>query len=113
MISLAPLRSGNFQLALSGASVEKSRFTARFLSLLAINLPKAVYAPGPQPPHGTAKPQPVAVELLRRRIMQGNPSPDVAESVLDTVGKWKFEPARLLGVPFAMTIRLKVEFRSK
>jgi TonB family protein len=84
-----------------------------------LSLPKAIYAPGPHPPHGTAKPKPVAVELLINpdgsvtASLQGHASPAVEQTVLDTVRKWKFEPARILGVPIAMTVGLKVEFRGK
>ena len=83
-----------------------------------ISFPKAIYAPAPQLPHETPKPQPVAVELLinpdgslDQVSLQGHPSADVAQSVLDVVKKWKFQPARLLGVPIAMTLRLRIEFR--
>lgn len=85
-----------------------------------INLPTPIYAPGPQAPNGKPKPQPVAVELLinpngsvGEASLQGHPSPDVAQNILSAVREWKFEPARLLGVPFAMTIHFRIEFRGK
>jgi TonB family protein len=85
-----------------------------------VNRPKAIYAPGPQAPHDTPKPKPVWVELLinpdgsiAEASVQGRPNPDVAQGVLDAVRKWKFEPARLLGVPIATTLSLRVEFQGK
>jgi TonB family protein len=86
-----------------------------------MSFPKAIFAPDPQLPHGTPKPQPVAVEVLinpdgsvAKASLESRPSPDVAQSVLDAVRKWKFQPARLLGVPIADTVHLKVvEFQEK
>jgi TonB family protein len=86
-----------------------------------MSFPKAIFAPDPQLPHDTPKPQPVAVEVLinpdgsvAKASLESRPSPDVAQSVLDAVQKWKFQPARLLGVPIADTVHLKiVEFREK
>jgi len=86
-----------------------------------VTAPKAIYAPGPEPQHGiNHKPQPVVVELLinpdgsvAEASLQGRPSPDVAQRVLDAVRKWKFQPARLLGVPIAQMLHLKIEFRGK
>jgi TonB family protein len=90
------------------------------LMAVGINHPKAIYAPGPRPPHDPPKPQPVAVDILinpdgsvAEASLHGRPSPDVAQSVLDAVRKWKFEPARLLGVPIATTIHVRVEFLDK
>ena len=80
-----------------------------------MSFPKAIYAPEPQLPHDTPKPQPVGVELLinpdgsvAKVSLESRPSPDVAQSVLDTVKKWKFQPARLLGVPIAETMHFRV-----
>lgn len=86
-----------------------------------MSFPKAIFAPQPQLPHDTPKPQPVAVEVLinpdgsvAKASLESRPSPGVAQSVLDTVQKWKFQPARLLGVPIADTVHLKVvEFQEK
>lgn len=86
-----------------------------------MSFPKAIYAPEPQLPHDTPKPEPVGVELLinldgsvAKASLEGRPSPDVAQSVLDTVKKWKFQPARLLGVPIADTMHLRVvEFQDR
>ena len=86
-----------------------------------MSFPKAVFAPEPQLPHGTPKPQPVAVEVVinpdgsvAKASFESRPSPDVAQSVLDAVQKWKFQPARLLGVPIADTVHLRVvEFQEK
>jgi TonB family protein len=86
-----------------------------------VSFPKVIFAPAPQLPHDTQKPRPVAVEVLinpdgsvAKASLESRPSPDVAQSVLDAVQKWKFEPARLLGVPFAETVHLKVvEFQEK
>ncbi len=82
--------------------------------------PKAIYTPAPRPPQGKPKPQPVGVELLvgpdgsvAEASLKGRPGTDVAQSALDTVRKWKFQPARLLGVPIATRIDVKIEFRSK
>lgn len=87
---------------------------------MGVSFPKAIYMPSPEPPHSTRTPQPVTVVLLvgpDGNIVEANLksrlSTDVAQSVLDTVRKWKFEPARLVGVPIAKTISLKVEFRGK
>ena len=80
-----------------------------------ITFPKLIYAPEPQLPHDTPKPQPIAVELLinpdgsvAKASVHSHVKPDVAQNVLDTLRKWKFQPARLLGVPIADTIRLRV-----
>jgi len=80
--------------------------------------PKAIYAPAPQAPHDTTRPQPVAVLLfinpdgrVAKASLQGHPSPDVGESVLNAVRKWKFQLGRLLGVPVAMTLHMRIEFR--
>jgi hypothetical protein len=80
-----------------------------------MSFPKAIFAPEPQLPHGTPKPQPVAVEVLinpdgsvAKASLESRPSPDVAQSVLDSVQKWKFQPARLLGVPIADRVHLRV-----
>jgi TonB family protein len=86
-----------------------------------MSFPKAIFAPDPQLPHDAPKPQPVAVEVLinpdgsvAKASLESRPRPDVAQSVLDTVQKWKFQPARLLGVPIADTVHLKVvEFQEK
>jgi TonB family protein len=85
-----------------------------------MTFPKAISMPAPQLPRGTREPQPVAVELLinpdgslAKASIQGHPNPSVAQSALDAVRKWKFQPARLLGVPVAVTIHLTVEFRDK
>lgn len=86
-----------------------------------MSFPKPIFAPEPQLPHDTPKPQPVAVEVLinpdgsvAKALLESRPSPDVAQSVLDAVQKWKFQPARLLGVPIADTVHLKVvEFQEK
>jgi TonB family protein len=86
-----------------------------------MSFPKAIFAPEPQLPHDTPKPQPVAVEVLinpdgsvAKASVESRPNPDVAQSVLDTVQKWKFQPARLLGVPIADTMHLRVvEFQEK
>ena len=80
-----------------------------------ITFPKLIYAPEPQLPHDTPKPQPIAVELLinpdgsvAKASVHSHVKPDVAQNVLDTLRKWKFQPARLLGVPIADTIHLRV-----
>jgi hypothetical protein len=86
-----------------------------------MSFPKAIFAPEPQLPHNTPKPQPVAVEVLinpdgsvAKASLENRPGPDVAQSVLDTVQKWKFQPARLLGVPVADTMHLRVvEFQER
>lgn len=86
-----------------------------------MSFPKAIFAPQPQLPHGTPKPSPVAVEVVinpdgsvAKASLESRPSPDVAQSVLDTVQKWKFQPARLLGMPIADTVHIKVaEFQEK
>ena len=86
-----------------------------------MSFPKAIFAPEPQLPHNTPKPQPVAVEVLinpdgsvAKASLENRPGPDVAQSVLDTVQKWKFQPARLLGVPVADTVHLRVvEFQER
>lgn len=86
-----------------------------------MSFPKVIFAPLPLLPHDTPKPQPVAVEVLinpdgsvAKASLESRPSPDVAQSVLDTVRKWKFQPARLLGVPIADTVHLKVvEFQER
>ena len=83
-----------------------------------LDLPKAIYAPAPQAPHDTTMPQPVAVELfinpdgsVAKASLQGHPSPDIGESVLNAVRKWRFQPGRLLGVPVAMTLHMRIEFQ--
>ena len=82
--------------------------------------PKPIYVPNPQAPHNSPKPQPVIVKLLinpdgsvAEASLQDHPNPDIEQSVLDAVGKWQFEPARLLGVPIAKTIQLRIEFEKK
>lgn len=102
------------QLLLTGRNERKSP------TVMGVTHPKALYAPPPQPPHNISMPQPVTVELLinpdgsvARTSLQGHPNPQLAQSVLDAVGKWKFEPARLLGVPIARSVILNVEFKSK
>lgn len=84
-----------------------------------VTLPKALYAPDPLHPQ-IPKPQAVMVELsvdpdgtVAKASLQGHPNPEVAQSVLDAVKKWRFQPARLLGVPIAKTIRVRIELRSK
>lgn len=86
-----------------------------------MSLAKTIFAPKPQLPHDTPKPQPVAVEVLinpdgsvAKASLESRPSPDIAQSVLDAVQKWKFQPARLLGVPIADTMHLTVvEFQER
>jgi hypothetical protein len=86
-----------------------------------MSFPKAIFAPDPQLPHGAPKPRPVAVEVLinldgsvAKASLESRPGPEVAQSVLSTVQKWKFQPARLLGVPIADTVHLRlVEFQEK
>jgi hypothetical protein len=86
-----------------------------------MSFPKAIFTPKPQLPHDTPKPQPVTVEALinpdgsvAKASLESRPGPVVAQSVLDTVQKWKFQPARLLGVPIADTVHLRVvEFQEK
>jgi TonB family protein len=85
-----------------------------------VNMPKAINTPGPQVTHNRPKPKAVWVEVVinpdgsvTEASVQGHPSPDIAQSALDAVKKWKFEPARLLGVPVAMTLNFKLEFRDK
>lgn len=86
-----------------------------------MTFPKAIFVPAPQLPHGTPKPQPVLVELLinpdgtvAKASLESRPSPEIAQIVLDTVQKWKFQPASLLGVPVADKAHLKVvEFQEK
>jgi len=87
---------------------------------MGLAFPKAISMPAPQLPRGTREPQPLVVELLinpdgrlAKTSIQGRPNPSVAQSALDAVRKWKFQPARLLGVPIAMTMHLTVEFRDK
>jgi len=82
--------------------------------------PKPIYVPNPQAPHDSPKPQPVMVKLLinpdgsvAEASLQDPPNPDIEQSVLDAVRKWQFEPARLLGVPIAKTIQLRIEFETK
>jgi TonB family protein len=82
--------------------------------------PKAISMPAPQPPHGARDWPPVAVNVLinpdgslARLSIQSHLSPSIEQSVLDAVRKWKFQPARLLGVPVAATIHVTVEFRDK
>lgn len=89
-------------------------------TVMGVTHPKALYTPLPQPPQNISKPQPVTVELLinpdgsvARMSLQGHPNPQLAQSVLDAVGKWKFEPARLLGVPIARSVILNIEVKSK
>jgi Gram-negative bacterial TonB protein C-terminal len=79
--------------------------------------PTLIYAPKPQPPHNTPKPRPVMVELVINAdgsVALASPedraSPDVKQVVLDAVRKWKFQPARLLGVPVAVKIWVKIDF---
>jgi TonB family protein len=88
-------------------------------TVVGITQPKAIYAPPPEAPRNIPKPEPVTVELLinpdgtvARTSLQGHPNSQAAQSVLDVVGKWKFEPARLLGVPIAKSIVLTIEFKS-
>jgi len=103
------------QIATGGSSVGRAPMAT------GMSFPKAIFAPEPQLPQGTPKPQPVAVEVLinpdgsvAKASLESRPSPDVAQSVLDTVQKWKFQPARLLGVPIADTVHLRViEFQEK
>lgn len=82
--------------------------------------PKAVYSRNPQAPHGSPKPQPVIVKLLinpdgsvAEASLEGHASPEIEQSVLGAVRRWKFEPARLLGVPIAKTIQVRIEFHEK
>ena len=77
--------------------------------------PKAIFTPEPELPHGTPKPPPVEVKVLinpdgsvAKASLISQPGPDVAQIVLDSVQKWKFQPARLLGVPIADTVHLRV-----
>jgi TonB family protein len=99
---------------MNGGSVGKTQ------TAVGITQPKAIYAPPPLAPRNIPKPEPVTVELLinpdgtvARTSLQGHPNSQAAQSVLDVVGKWKFEPARLLGVPIAKSIVLTIEFKSK
>jgi len=86
-----------------------------------ITFAKPIVAHSPQLPHGTPKPQPVAVEVLinpdgsvAKASLESRTSPEVAQSVLNAVLKWEFQPARLLGVPVADTVHLKVvEFQEQ
>jgi len=86
-----------------------------------VSLPKAIFAPEPQLPPNIPKPQPVGIQLLinpdgsvAKVSLEGRPSPEIAQIVLNTVSKWKYQPARLLGVPIADTVHLRVfEFRDK
>ncbi len=86
-----------------------------------VSLPKVIFAPEPQLPPNIPKPQPVGIKLLinpdgsvAKVSLEGRPSPEVAQIVLNTVSKWKYQPARLLGVPIADTMHLRVfEFRDK
>lgn len=80
-----------------------------------MSFPKAIFAPEPELPHGTPKPQSVEVKVLinpdgsvAKASLESQLSPDVAQIVLDSVQKWKFQPARLLGVPIADTVHLRV-----
>jgi len=82
--------------------------------------PKPIYAPNPQTPHDSPKPQPVIVKLLinpdgsvGEASLQHRTNPEIEQSALDAVRKWRFEPARLLGVPIAKTIQLKIEFEKQ
>ena len=86
-----------------------------------MTFPKAIFAPAPQLPHGTPKPRPVSVEILinpdgsvARASLESRPGPEVAQIVLNTVQKWRFQPAKLLGVPVADKAYLKVvEFQER
>lgn len=85
-----------------------------------VTYPKPIHAPEAQIPHDKSKNPPVAVELVinpdgsvGQVSLQSSPSPDVAQSVLEAVRKWKFQPATLLGVPIANKIQARVEFRDK
>lgn len=115
------------RLSASQASNCSSPITTRSASVggapmaTGMSVRKAIFAPEPQLPHGTPKPPPVAVEVVinpdgsvAKASLESRPGPDVAQSVLDTVQKWKFQPARLLGVPIADTVHLRVaEFQEK
>jgi TonB family protein len=96
------------------ASIGKTQMT------IGATPPKPIFAPNPQAPHDSPKPQPVVVKLLinpdgsvAEASLQDHPNPDIAQSVLDAVRKWRFEPARLLGIPIANTIQIKIEFEKK
>jgi periplasmic protein TonB len=39
-------------------------------------------------------------------------NPVLDQAALDAVKKWKFEPARLVGFPVAMTVTVEVKFHS-
>ncbi len=87
--------------------------------IVGMTFPKAIYAPIPHVPPNRPKPKPVAVELLinpdgsvAQITLQGHPDEQIAQSIRETVSKWKFEPARLLGVPIAKTFLLTIDFKS-
>jgi TonB family protein len=82
--------------------------------------PKPVQTRNPQAPHGSPKPQAVIVKLLinpdgsvAEASLQDHSSPDIEQRALGAVRKWQFEPARLLGVPIAKTIEVRIEFHEK
>jgi TonB family protein len=85
-----------------------------------VTIPRAIYAPPPQLPPGSSKPRPVPVQILinpdgsvAEASLQSHAAPDAAQSALGMVRKWKFQPARLLGVPVAFTLRFDITFRDQ
>jgi len=89
-------------------------------SALGATPPRPIHTPAPSRPHDAPMPRPVTVELLINpdgsvevASLQDHSRPDVAQSVSDAVRKWKFEPARLLGVPIATKAHLTIKFRDK
>lgn len=86
--------------------------------LAGMTFPKAIYTPSAPVPANSPRPKSVAVELLinpdgsvAQVTPQGHPDAQITQTIRDTLSKWKFEPARLLGIPIAKTITLTFNFK--
>jgi hypothetical protein len=79
--------------------------------------PTPIRTPNPPRPPNTPARHSMKVEfvvnadgIVSQALLKDRATPDVAQSILDTVRSWQFHPARLLGVPVAARLQVEIAF---
>ena len=97
---------------------------------MGVTFPKRILVSTPQAPHQTStqgpqtheasKPERLEFEVLVNPdgsvgeiTPHGHLDAQTAQSIRMTISKWKFEPARLLGIPIAMTLHVRIDLDRK
>lgn len=109
-----PASAANSCSSLSAANNPSSTSVEMATGLL---LPREISAVTPEFPPNTPKPRSIVVEFVVNpdgsvgpAVVKNDVSPDVALPVVEAVRKWRFHPARLLGVPVAFKLETEIKF---